>query len=642
MKKIALMTYESNAGVQYLRQLEDFFEGRVEIESYCVIHNDMTEEICADLFVLSFADILEYVERYIPERANIVYMSRTFLKSRIQQLDAVQSEKCLLLDYSDILATETIGVIREIGYTSIEFEVIGDLSELEKRTGDSVILIGEKDDLGLAADTNKIFALGYYMISLTTLADIAQRLDLMDEVMNRKLYHYSKIVAITDSGIVDTLRHAWNIRQEFEMILEFIEEGALVYNEDGIILHINTLFEDLIHRYKDGTTIRSLPAALEGMLSTEEEFTNQILKLREDTILMISKYRVNTYNDHPAYLVIAKNISSIQQMDHKIRVEQAKSNFKAKYTFDQILTYDPAMIACIDIAKKLAKTDISLLITGENGTGKEMFAQSIHNASHRRNMPFVAINCAALPHDLLESELFGYEEGAFTGARKGGKRGIFELGHGGTVFLDEIGDMPASTQVKLLRVLQEREVMRLGSEALIRVDTRIIAATNVDIEKLIRSNKFRQDLYYRLNVAQICIPPLRERKEDIIPLLNHFLRKYSKEYHSCSEGLKTVLKQMNWDGNVRELENLVQYLITVGEEELRISDLPIKYKSGEFKGALPEELADNYEKLIEHLALDRKLGRRRIKKELEKKGIYLSEYRIRLCLDNILGKSKSN
>lgn len=640
MKKIALMTYEASAGIQYMHQLEDFFEGRVEIESYCVLNDNMTEEICADIFVLSFADILEYVERYIPERANIVYMSRTFLKNRIKQLDAVQNEKCLLFDYSAILATETIGVIREIGYMNIEFETIKDLSELKERTGDPIIVAGGKDHLRLATDSNRVFDIGYYMISLTTLADIAQRLDLMDEVMNRKLYHYSKIVAVTDSGIVDTFRHAWNIRREFEMILEFIEEGALVYNEEGVILHINTLFENLIHRDKDGTTIRSLPADLETMLKTDEEFTNQILKLRKDMSLMISKYRVNTYNDHPSYLVIAKNISSIQKMDHKIRIEQAKSNFKAKYTFDQIITYDSSMIKCINIAKKLAKTDMSLLITGENGTGKEMFAQSIHNFSQRRNMPFVAINCAALPRELLESELFGYEEGAFTGARKGGKKGIFELGHGGTVFLDEIGDMPASTQVKLLRVLQEREVMRLGSEMLIRVDVRIIAATNVDIEELILSNKFRQDLYYRLNVAQICIPPLRERKDDIIPLTNHFLRKYSKEYHSCSEGLKAALKQMDWDGNIRELENLVQYLITVGEEELKIRDLPIKYKPGEFKRVLPEELADDYEHLVENLALNGKMGRRKIKKELEKQGIYLSEYRIRLYLNKILGKSE--
>ena len=640
MKKIALMTYEVDAGTQYTRQLEDFFEGRVEIESYCVVHNDMTGEICADLFVLSFADILEYVERYIPEKAKIVYMSRTFLKNKIKQLDAIQNEKSLLFDYSDILATETIGAIREIGYTNIEFETVTDLSELEQRADSTVIVTGREDALSLVTDAKRVIDIGYYMISLTTLADIAQRLDLMDEVMNRKLYHYSKIVAITDSGIVDTLRHAWNIRREFEMILEFIEEGALVYNENGVILHINTFFEDLIPCYKAGTTIHSLPAALEAMLNTDEEFSNQILKLKEETTLMVSKYRVNTYNDHPAYLVIAKNISSIQQMDYKIRVEQAKSNFKAKYTFDQILTYDPAMTECIDIAKKLAKTDISLLITGENGTGKEMFAQSIHNASHRRDMPFVAINCAALPHDLLESELFGYEEGAFTGARKGGKRGIFELGHGGTVFLDEIGDMPASTQVKLLRVLQEREVMRLGSEALIRVDTRIIAATNVDIEKLIRSNKFRQDLYYRLNVAQICIPPLRERKEDIIPLTNYFLRKYSKEYHSCSEGLKMTLRQMRWDGNIRELENLVQYLIHVGGEELKISDLPIKYKSGEFKGTLPEELTAGYEARIKELAINRNMGRRRIKKELERQGIQLSEYRIRQYLDKILCEIK--
>lgn len=640
MKKIALMTYETNAGTQYMRQLEDFFEGRVKIESYCVIDNTMNEEICADLFVLSFADILEYVERYIPERANIVYMSRTFLKDKAKQLDGIQNEKAVLFDYSDIMATETIGVIREIGYKSIDFEIITELDELKKEVDSTVVVTGGKDYLSPITVDKKVIDIGYYMIGLTTLADIAQRLDLMDEVMNRKLYHYSRLVAITNSGIVDTLQHAWNIRREFEMILEYIEEGALVYNAKGVILHINSLFEDLIDLYNDKKTIKCLPIALQRVLEGSDEFSNQIVELREEFILMVSRYRVNTYNDHPAYLVIAKNISSIQQMDHKIRVEQAKSNFKAKYTFDQIITYNTSMIECINIAKKLAKTNMSMLITGENGTGKEMFAQSIHNSSYRRDMPFVAINCAALPRDLLESELFGYEEGAFTGARRGGKKGIFELGHGGTVFLDEIGDMPVSTQVKLLRVLQEKEVMRLGSETLVRVDVRIIAATNVDIENLVQSNRFRRDLYYRLNVARICIPPLRERREDIIPLTNYFLRKYSKKYHSCSEELKLTLKCLKWEGNIRELENIVQYLTNVGGEELKTGDLPMSYRKDGYVDVLPEKSVDRYYAIIEDMAKNRGMGRRRIKKELELRGIHLSEYRIRQYIDQMSDEKK--
>ena len=187
------------------------------------------------------------------------------------------------------------------------------------------------------------------------------------------------------------------------------------------------------------------------------------------------------------------------------------------------------MNKCIIAAKKVAGTELSVLITGESGVGKELFAQSIHNYSARRDFPLVAINCAALPAELLESELFGYEEGAFTGAKKGGKKGLFELAHKGTIFLDEIGDMPLQIQAKLLRVLQEREIMRVGGEEMLPVDTRVIAAANEDLDRLLSEGAFRKDLYYRLGAFQISLPPLRQRREDIIPLAETFLRKWENK-----------------------------------------------------------------------------------------------------------------
>ena len=199
-------------------------------------------------------------------------------------------------------------------------------------------------------------------------------------------------------------------------------------------------------------------------------------------------------------MIIINNFYEKEKNQHKLRTQLLGKGHKAKHTFDDIITVNDDYIKIKILAEKRAKSDASVLITGESGTGKEMFAQAIHNASRRKRFPFVAVNCAAIPDNLLESELFGYEEGAFTGARRGGKIGLFEIAHNGTVFLDEIGEMNYNLQARLLRVLEEREVMRIGGDSIIPIDIRIITATNTDLWKLVEENKFRRDLFYRLNV----------------------------------------------------------------------------------------------------------------------------------------------
>lgn len=223
------------------------------------------------------------------------------------------------------------------------------------------------------------------------------------------------------------------------------------------------------------------------------------------------------------------------------------------------------------LGMKIAESDYTILITGESGTGKELMAQSIHNASPRHSQSFIAINCAAMPENLLESELFGYEEGAFTGALKGGKKGLFEQANNGTIFLDEIGDMPIYLQSKLLRVLQENQVMRVGGENVIDIDVRVIAATNKNLLEMIKGDRFRADLYYRINVLPINIPPLRERKEDIEVMLKHFM----KRKRAISQGVQDIINAYEWPGNIRELKNTAMYInIMSSEDVILINDLP--------------------------------------------------------------------
>jgi len=234
---------------------------------------------------------------------------------------------------------------------------------------------------------------------------------------------------------------------------------------------------------------------------------------------------------------------------------------RSKYSFETIIGQSPKFLETIELAHKAALNDFNVLLLGDTGTGKEVFANAIHYASNRRNKPIIRINCAAIPHDLLEAELFGYEEGSFTGAKKGGKKGKFELAMGGTVFLDEIGDMPLNMQAKLLRVLQEKEVEKIGGDQPIPVNVRVIAATNQNLEERIKSKAFRLDLYYRLNVIQIKIPPLRERIGDIPLFLAYFLQEINERYGTgveMSPDVVNILNSYSWPGNIRELKNVVE------------------------------------------------------------------------------------
>lgn len=249
----------------------------------------------------------------------------------------------------------------------------------------------------------------------------------------------------------------------------------------------------------------------------------------------------------------------------------------SKYTFDDIIFKSSAMSECISIAKKIANSNYPVLITGETGTGKELLAHAIHNSSHRNEAAFIAVNCAAFSSSLLESELFGYEKGSFTGALKEGKKGIFERADGGTVFLDEIGDAPEGIQTALLRVIQEKELRRVGGTVDIPVNVRIISATNIGLKEAVKRGDFRKDLYYRLNVFHIEVPPLRKRKEDIREIIFHIMARRGYAYKQLSEEVLRVMEELPWEGNVRELENCVTYFCMMSEDRIELQDLPKEY-----------------------------------------------------------------
>ncbi|WP_018923536.1 sigma 54-interacting transcriptional regulator [Salsuginibacillus kocurii] len=276
---------------------------------------------------------------------------------------------------------------------------------------------------------------------------------------------------------------------------------------------------------------------------------------------------------------ILENATQIQTAASPAKEIVASGQNRKKYTFENMIGESSALQVSKSKARKAAQTKATVLITGESGTGKEMFAQSIHNMSKREEASFVSINCAAIPEQLLEAELFGYEEGAFTGAKKGGQPGKFEIANGGTLFLDEIGDMPLQMQTKMLRVLEEEEVVRVGGSHFIPLDVRIIAATNQDLAEKIKSGEFREDLYYRLHVIRIQIPPLRNRKADIPDLIEYHVQTAAKKHQVSPKLLEkkamSALMSYEWPGNIRELVNVVEQLLTlVDTDKIRHQDLP--------------------------------------------------------------------
>ncbi|MEA4987419.1 MAG: sigma 54-interacting transcriptional regulator [Anaerovorax sp.] len=263
-------------------------------------------------------------------------------------------------------------------------------------------------------------------------------------------------------------------------------------------------------------------------------------------------------------------------MRNLLKEKLQSKGYVAVHSFSNLLGTSPRLLEEKEKAKKLAKTDLTVLIEGESGTGKELFASSIHNASNRKNGPYVAANFSAFPEELMESELFGYEEGAFTGARKGGKRGLFEQADGGSIFLDEIGDISARMQTKLLRVLQEKEIMPLGGNNIKKVDIRVIAATNKNLKEMVHNGQFRADLYFRLKMGCIHLPTLREMPEEIKPLVKHFIKKELGHSIEVEDEVFNVFQKLRWNGNVRELYNTIKYMLAVRQKEnhLCICDLP--------------------------------------------------------------------
>ncbi|QEK13705.1 AAA family ATPase [Crassaminicella thermophila] len=443
-------------------------------------------------------------------------------------------------------------------------------------------------------------------------------------------------------------------------ILDTVNEWVIVVDENGIIIMMSKAYKEFLNiSNPEGKHVTEVVenTRLHVVLKTGVMEVGEIQQIRNQRMIsmrvpikkdgkVIGAVGKVMFKDVRDLKLLSKKISNLEKELAYYKSELSKDR-TAKYSFQDLIGNSPSMRAIKNIAIRVAKTSSNVLITGESGTGKELFAHAIHNASNRYLGPFVKINCAAIPGELLESELFGYEEGAFTGARKGGKEGKFELANGGTILLDEIGDMPLSMQAKLLRVLQEKEVERLGGNVIRKVDVRIIAATNKDLEELVRKGEFREDFFYRLNVMSMKLPPLRERKEDIETLAEELRIKISNRLGVYVEGISQdaieYLKKYHWPGNIRELENVIERAINLLDSDLIIKPKHLPKRLTKDKGKIyrreNKSLKDMVEELEKEIILEclkeNKGNKNRTAKELgiSRLGLYKKIERYGLEID---------
>jgi transcriptional regulator with PAS, ATPase and Fis domain len=397
-------------------------------------------------------------------------------------------------------------------------------------------------------------------------------------------------------------------------------EYVIIVNKYGVIEYLSSVCADFFETDLETAIGKQVTDIIEnsGMLRVLQTGKNELAKIWRYKDKRLIVYRVPIYKDGEIFGAFAKiifkdigEVRNIYNHIHDLRHEIATyrtalaSGYHTRYSLDSIITENETMRHYKEIIRKVAATNSGILITGETGTGKELFAHAIHHESPRSDKPFVGVNCSTIPQELLESELFGYEGGAFTGADRKGKIGLVQVADGGTLFLDEIGDLPLHFQTKLLRFLQEKELRRVGSNLLVRVDVRIIAATNRNLQDLMVSEKFRSDLYYRLCVVHCHLPPLRERKDDILLLARHLTDKICNRNNltpvKISREVLLRLQTYDWPGNIRELENVLENAINfVGKDRvIKMQHLHPIFRKAEFSEAPPGKLRDamgDYEK----------------------------------------------
>jgi len=672
-KKICFVSHNRNTQEYITSQLSTYLGDHVVVKGISLEELRKDEEIDEfDFYLTSSFDVCKKIFNENFCRLNVILADRAL---NIENIDKVfeleRGTKALMVGNTYQTAARGIDLINKIGIDYIELiPYYPGCDPLISEGAYTAITTGSPHLV--PKSVTKIIDLGVVGLDLSTFVELITKLGIPYEVINNVSQNYLKEIYDLSLRRQIVAQDNYVIKQRFEKIINTVSEAIISVDVEGHILLINNWAENLLGIDKSqyfGKKIRDLIHNVDfvDVLENGNQLENEIIKIRGVDYVMNST-SVEDDADHMTGVVFSfKKVGEVQKIETKIRRELKAKNYIAKYEFDDIIGKSDKIRYLNQLAKKFSKTDFTVLIEGESGTGKELVAQAIHNSSRRSMGPFVAINLAALPENLVESELFGYEEGAFTGAKKTGKHGLFEDAHNGTIFLDEIGDASLEVQKKLLRVLEEREVRRVGGSSIIPINVRVIAATNKDLYSLVKEERFRSDLYYRLCAISLSTPALRERGEDIIDLVLHFSKIFfrGRKQVELSDEVRAYFLSYAWPGNIRELENVVNYLCTMlteddmvlvehlpmymqknyrnrGKKNQRIveSDVPAQKEIDTIISGLKKiDQLEVAKKILREImiasTLDKGVGRNYLRVQMLRNGENLKDYRLRKLLDTL-------
>ena len=662
MKKIAVVALDPLAGDSYTKEVRDLFGEYAEVVGYNVRDGSAAGVLPrADLFAISTDAYgsAEEVARHVPIDSQIMSIEVTFYWETLKKLCEIpKGTKVLFVNVTSNMAREAITQLSSLGVNHLQFIPYYPGAVLEEPV-DIAVTPGESRFVPPSVKT--VIDCDHRPCSYGMMVEIALRLGLEYLPETESFMNYAKVVASNHYSF--DLMYAKSRRQESQMhiLAESLDEGLIGVNETGDVFLCNKkacqiarISEELTMGKKGEEVFPYIP--FYQVLREKKAVPEKVIRLFGTDISLAVVPVVRKENCIGAFAMLQK-FNEQESRQNALRRQLMQKGHYARYTLDDVIGISTAITETKNILRKMAATDSPVLLMGETGTGKELMAHALHQASRRADGPFIAINVAAMPENLLESELFGYEEGAFTGAKKGGRPGLFEFAHQGTLFLDEVEGMSLSMQVKLLRVLQEGEIMRVGGGSIIRVDVRIVAATNESLEEKIQDGSFRKDLYYRLNALTVEIPPLRKRGDDIFLLLDYFMRKIGGDF-ILSEGVKTFLRRHPWPGNIRELQNAVEYFNYLAKPVIGLSDLPptmtrfVDDGSDDGEGEVNDNAADDNEAdMVYQAAVDKKqfvlnqlalawkegktAGREKILEAAKKDHISMTQKQVRDLLDEL-------
>ena len=625
------------------RDLRLVFGDTVKIEIIAITDLKAEEQVLGDVILATYPGIVRQLKDHVSDMNKVIIVTRTVTEEMIYQLyDFPQGTNVLVVNDTRETTEDTVSMLYQLGIRHLNllpyYPGETDLSGIH-------IAVTPGEAHLVPSTISMIVDIGDRRLDMQTFLDIFTLLNVSSDSVKQSLIRYANTTLELHAGVKTRYIRDYKLGESLKQILNLQKTGIIVTDNHFTTNFWNTAVERIVtNRLEEGLELNGLFSESTGKRLTGSGFDSELMAVNHQQYL-VTRTPIFTMEQITGYYYEFESAIQIRKTGNTLSQNWKRQGLFAKYTFDDIIHQSPLMEQSIALAKKAAASDVTILFTGESGTGKEMFAQSVHNASKRRSKPFVAVNCAALPENLLESELFGYEEGAFTGARRGGKVGLFERADGGTIFLDEIGDVPYPLQVKLLRVLQEQQVVRLGGENVINIDVRVLAATNADLKELIREKKFREDLYYRLNVVPVKLPPLRKRKEDILPLFSSMSRIPADD---LPEDVRLRLMTCSWPGNVRELHNAAEYYSLIGTLDCLEDTEPDKEKQVVLSGA-PNHAHGIREEILSIIKAradnGKNTGRESLKEELAQRGIEIGYTRMEkvlnsMCAEKILIRKK--